>query len=73
MSVREIAAEAVSIARAGLKGRDRRNARGQDETIYLEFVEETVASGRTPADDLLGRYYGPWQRNIDNVFIDYAF
>jgi glutamate--cysteine ligase len=73
MSVREIAAEAVSIARAGLKGRDRRNARGQDETVYLEFVEETVASGRTPADDLLGRYYGPWQRNIDNVFIDYAF
>lgn len=72
-TVRDVAAEAVAIARAGLKGRDRRNARGQDETIHLAFVEETVTSGRTPADDLLARYAGPWRQDINHVFTDYAF
>jgi glutamate--cysteine ligase len=72
-SVRDIAAEAVAISAAGLKRRNRRNAKGQDETIHLAFVEETVANGRTPADDLLERYAGPWQQDIDQVFREYAF
>lgn len=71
--LRDIAAEAVAIARAGLKGRGRLNARQQDETIHLAFVEETVASGRSPADDLLERYTGVWQQDINHVFTDYAF
>ncbi len=72
-SVLDIATEAVAIARAGLKGRGRRNAKGQDETIHLDFVEEVVASGRTPADDLLERYAGSWGQDINQVFTDYAF
>ncbi|MCL4766076.1 MAG: glutamate--cysteine ligase [Hyphomicrobiaceae bacterium] len=72
-TVRDIAAEAVAIARSGLEGRDRRNPREQDETIHLAFVEETMTSGRTPADDLLERYAGPWREDIDQVFTDYAF
>jgi glutamate--cysteine ligase len=72
-TVQDIAIEAVAIARTGLKNRDRRNSRQQDETIHLAFVEETAASGRTPADDLLERYYGPWQQDINHVFTDYAF
>jgi glutamate--cysteine ligase len=71
--VRDIAAQTVAIAHAGLKRRNRLNAKGQDETIHLAFVEETVSSGRTPADDLLARFAGPWQQNIDQVFRDYAF
>lgn len=71
--VRDIAAEAVAIARTGLKSRGRLNARQQDETIHLAFVEETVASGRCPADDLLARYNGVWQQDINHVFTDYAF
>ena len=72
-TVQDIAIEAVAIAGSGLKNRDRRNARGQDETIHLAFVEETAASGRTSADDLLERYAGPWNRDINHVFTDYAF
>ena len=71
--VRDIAAEAVAIARTGLRGRNRRNSKDQDETIHLAFVEETVATGRTPADDLLQRYAGPWQQDINHVFTDHAF
>ena len=38
-----------------------------------QFVEEVVANGRTPADDLIARYRRPWNRDIDRVFTDAAF
>ncbi|HEX7074454.1 MAG TPA: glutamate--cysteine ligase [Hyphomicrobiaceae bacterium] len=72
-TVQDIAIEAVAIARTGLKNRNRLNSKQQDETIHLAFVEETAASGRTPADDLLARYHGPWQQDINHVFTDHAF
>jgi glutamate--cysteine ligase len=72
-SVLDIARQVLSIAEAGLKARRRLNNRGEDETIYLEFLLDTVASARTPADDLLARYEGPWKRQIDPVFQEYAF
>ncbi len=72
-TVRDIASRVVDIARSGLVDRKRLNVNGRDETIHLDFVAEIVASGRTPADDLLERYAGPWQQNIDHVFRDYAF
>ncbi len=72
-TVQDIAVEAAAIARTGLKNRNRLNSKQQDETIHLAFVEETAASGRTPADDLLARYHGPWQQDINHVFTDHAF
>jgi glutamate--cysteine ligase len=72
-TVRDVAREALAIAEAGLKARKRLNSKGEDETVYLEFLLDTVASGRTPADELLTRYEGPWNRQIDPVFKEYAF
>jgi glutamate--cysteine ligase len=72
-TVRDVAREALAIAEAGLKARNRVNTKGEDETVYLEFLLDTVASGRTPADELLARYEGPWNRQIDPVFEEYAF
>ncbi|MGB3719812.1 MAG: glutamate--cysteine ligase [Proteobacteria bacterium] len=72
-TVKDIAREAVAIARTGLKNRNKLNANGDDECIHLHFVEDTAASGRTPADDLLSRYEGHWQGDINHIFTDYAF
>lgn len=72
-TVLDVAREVVSIARSGLQGRRRLNARQEDETIHLSFLEETVASGRTAADELLARYEGPWRKDVDRVFRDFAF
>ena len=69
----EIARQAVKISAEGLKNRRRLNSKGEDETIFLEFAEEVAASGRTPADELLNRYYNSWQGQIDRIFTDYAF
>jgi glutamate--cysteine ligase len=72
-SVLAIAREAAAIARSGLARRRRLDAAGRDETMYLEFVEDALARGRSPADDLLELYHGPWGGRIDRVFTEYAF
>jgi glutamate--cysteine ligase len=56
-----------------LKRRGFVNLRSQDETIYLEPLEHLVKTGRTAADDLLDRYNGPWNKNINHIFAEYAF
>jgi glutamate--cysteine ligase len=72
-SVQEIARETLRIARLGLRNRRRINVLSQDETIYLTPLEGLVASGKTVADELLERYEGPWRRNIDHIFEEFAF
>jgi glutamate--cysteine ligase len=72
-TVRDVAREVVAIAQSGLRGRARLNSDGEDETRFVELVEEVVKSGRTPADDLLARYEGPWRGNVDHVFEEYSF
>jgi glutamate--cysteine ligase len=72
-TVHDISRQVLAIAEAGLKARALKNSKDEDETIYLEFLADTVASGRTPADELLARYEGPWKKQIDNVFEEYAF
>jgi glutamate--cysteine ligase len=72
-TVRELAREVLAIAQSGLAGRERLNSQGEDETMFLDLVEDVVRSGRTPADDLLARYHGTWRCNIDPVFGECAF
>ncbi|HWK40231.1 MAG TPA: glutamate--cysteine ligase [Hyphomicrobium sp.] len=72
-NVQHIAQEVLSIARRGLRSRRRINAASQDETIYLDPLDEVAHSGRTLADRLLERYHGAWGGEIDHVFEEYAF
>jgi glutamate--cysteine ligase len=53
MPVRDLALELVTIARAGLSRRGRKNARGEDESIYLLELERRIEHGQTSADLLL--------------------
>ncbi len=71
-NLREIGKEALAIAREGLRRRRRLDARGRDETIYLEPLEERVASGRVEADRWLDRYAGAWRESVDPVFMEAA-
>jgi len=72
-TVNEIAREVLWIARKGLRARRRINRASQDESIYLDALDEVAASGRTLADELIGRFEGPWRRDIAHVFEEYAF
>ncbi|HVZ14305.1 MAG TPA: glutamate--cysteine ligase [Bauldia sp.] len=72
-TVREIAGEVVALARAGLARRARLNGQGSDETIYLAPVEETLASGKSPADRLLDEYENEWHGDIEQIFARHAY
>ncbi len=69
----DFAKEAVNISRTGLEDRNRLNDDGLDETIFLIPLEETVTTGKTPAERMLDKYNGPWQGDISRVFDEYAF
>jgi glutamate--cysteine ligase len=72
-TVLEIAREVVRISRKGLWRRRLINRASQDESIYLEPLQQVVAGGRTLADELIGKFQGPWGGDIDHVFEEYAF
>ncbi|MFV0369947.1 MAG: glutamate--cysteine ligase, partial [Hyphomicrobiaceae bacterium] len=72
-TVREVAAEALTLSRMGLRNRRRLNPLAQDECIYLAPLEESVASGRTCADQFLDAYHGRWGGSVDPMFKEFAF
>ena len=72
-TVLEVARACVDIARHGLARRDRNDSHGCDETRYLDPVEEYLERGITPAEELLGKYHGPWRGSVEPVFTEYAY
>jgi glutamate--cysteine ligase len=48
----------LKLARAGLGAPQRFDAGGQDETRYLEVLEDRLARGTTPAQELLEKFHG---------------
>jgi glutamate--cysteine ligase len=72
-TIRSIARDALSIARAGLERRGETGCKGNSEAAFLDILDETVASGKTAAENLLDLYHGPWGGNVDRVFRDFAY
>ncbi|MCH8465136.1 MAG: glutamate--cysteine ligase [Roseinatronobacter sp.] len=71
----DLAREAVAIAEAGLKARACPGAGGllPDETHFLNALKESVATGQTPADELLARYHGDWQGDLSQIYAAYSY
>ncbi|AXC48779.1 glutamate--cysteine ligase [Paracoccus suum] len=75
VSLHEIARQAVDIAHSGLKARARPGSDGlvPDETRFLEALQDSVESGRVPADELLAKYHGEWQGDLSRVYAEYSY
>ncbi|CAN7180408.1 glutamate--cysteine ligase [Neorhizobium sp. LjRoot104] len=71
--VLDIAREAVAISKAGLKARARLNGEGQDESIFLQPLDEVLAKKTTMADDMLSLYHGRWNGSVEPVFEEYQY
>ena len=71
----DLAREAVDIAEAGLKARARTGADGliPDETHFLNALRESVDRGDVPADELLARYHGDWNGDLDRIYAEYSY
>lgn len=72
-SVLDVAREAVAISKAGLKARARLNGEGQDESIFLQPLDEVLAKKTTMADDMLSLYHGRWNGSVEPVFEEYQY
>jgi glutamate--cysteine ligase len=64
----DLARKTLAISADGLKARAQADSCGDDETVFLESLEEVVASKQTPAELLLRKYEQEWQGDIDRVF-----
>jgi glutamate--cysteine ligase len=72
-TVFELATEVLKLARAGLARRKRFDAAGQDETCFLDVLDDRLARGTTPAQELLAKYNGPWQGSVDPIYKEDAY
>lgn len=71
----DLARDCVAIAEAGLRARACPGAGGllPDETHFLNALKESLATGQTPADELLARYHGDWQGDLTRIYADYSY
>ncbi|MGI9481824.1 MAG: glutamate--cysteine ligase [Hyphomicrobiales bacterium] len=69
----DVARTVVELAGNGLKARNRQDGMGNDERIYLNELQRIVDEGKTPAEQLLERFEGEWNGDINRVFTDCAY
>ena len=75
INMHELAREVVAISEAGLKARARPGAGGlvPDETHFLNALKDSIETGQTPADELLGKYHGEWGGDLSRIYDAYAY
>jgi glutamate--cysteine ligase len=72
-SVQDLAKDVLAIAREGLKRRAVLDAKGRDESRFLDILQGIADSGRCPADDKLALFHGRWQGSVDPIFTEFAY
>jgi glutamate--cysteine ligase len=73
VTLRELARQTLALARSGLIRRNCKDREGLDETQYLTPLEESVERGKTPAEELLEKFHGPWRGSVEPIFSEYAY
>jgi glutamate--cysteine ligase len=69
----DVARDIIGVSTAGLKARARLNSEGQDESLFLQPLEEILAKKRVMAEDLLALYEGRWNRSVEPVFDEFQY
>ena len=72
-TLRDIARQIVDISSAGLTARNRLNGSGDNETGYLDALQEIVSTGKVPAQRLLDHYHGTWKGDLSRVYEEESF
>ena len=69
-TIRELAIAALAISREGLNTRARLNAHGENETVFLQELDEFTRTGKTNADRLIEKFNGEWNGDILRAYED---
>ena len=67
-TMQDLGREVLAIARSGLASRGKLNTAGDNETGYLETLDEIVQSGKVPAERLLDAYHKEWGEDVSQVY-----
>ena len=67
-TLKDIAAEVLAISRAGLNARARLNTSGDNESGFLNPLDEIVRTGKVPAQVLLDKFHGEWGGDLSRVY-----
>jgi glutamate--cysteine ligase len=71
-TLRDLAKRVVAIASDGLRSRGRRNASGDDESVYVVPLQEIASGAPTQAERWLERFHGAWQGDASRIFAEAA-
>jgi len=71
----DLAGEVLNISRSGLKARARPGLGGmvQDERHFLHALEDSVETGKAPADELLEQYEGDWNGDLSRIYGEFSY
>ena len=72
-TMQDLAKEVLAISKQGLKNRAKLDGYGDDESHFLESLEDVAESGRTLADEFLDLYETRWEGSVDPLFREYAY
>jgi glutamate--cysteine ligase len=67
-TLRNIAGAVVTIAKDGLRARNRHDAKGADEQSYLDPLMAITAGAPTQAEHWLERYNSAWRGEVGRIF-----
>jgi glutamate--cysteine ligase len=72
-SALELAKLTLDLSEQGLRRRRRLDGNGDDEAHHLRPLQDYVDRGITPAEELLEKFHGAWDRSVEPVFEEYAY
>ena len=75
IDMHDLAREVLAISHAGLVSRARPGAGGlvPDETHFLNALHESIETGMTPSDELLGKFHGEWAGDLGRIYDEYCY
>jgi len=75
INMHDLAREVVALAEAGLKARARPGVGGlvPDESHFLSALQDSIETGMTPADELLEKYHGDWNGDLDRIYDEFSY
>jgi len=71
----DLARQVVALAGAGLKARAKPGVGGlvPDESHFLSALQDSLESGKVPADELLEHYHGDWNGDLSKIYEAYKY
>lgn len=72
-TLQELATEVLAISRAGLNKRAYLNAHGENETVFLQELDEFARTGKSNADILIEKYKTEWNGDILKSYQDCVY